>query len=158
MEGRQEGEPRCCRRRGCQGSCEGDDLGVAHGCYFVTARYLYHAFQVAIRMAFERKKERGETKEPWITTGSFAGGRLRSVRAQVFVGSKPIQADVKHAQTKLISSPPPFSSLPSSLLSTTTMSDTEGAKKSGYRIEYAGSARAKCKGMSQSHFHSVHLS
>ena len=83
------------------------------------------------------------------------GGGLRSVRAQVFVGSKPIQADVKHAQTKLISSPP-FSSLSSSLLPTTTMSDTEGTKKSGYRVEYAGSARAKCKGMSLSHFHSVH--
>ena len=36
------------------------------------------------------------------------------------------------------------------------MSDTEETKKSGYRVEYAASARAKCKGMSLSQFRSVH--
>lgn len=36
------------------------------------------------------------------------------------------------------------------------MSDTEGApRKSGYRVEYASSARAKCKGWFESRFHPV---
>ena len=51
-----------------------------------------------------------------------------------------------------ITKPHPFSS---PLLST-TMSGTESVKKSGYRIEYASSARAKCKGTSLSQFPSVH--
>ena len=73
------------------------------------------------------------------------------MRAQL-VGPKPIQAE----KPNLISSPPPVSFLSSPLPSTTTMSDTEGVKKSGYRIEYASSARAKCKGTSLSQFPSVH--
>ena len=51
-----------------------------------------------------------------------------------------------------LTKPHPFSSpLPS-----TTVSGTESVKKSGYRIEYASSARAKCKGTSLSQFPSVH--
>lgn len=64
--------------------------------------------------------------------------------------------NVKHTKTKLItSSSPRFFPHSLSLSSTTTMSDTEGPKKTGYRVEYATSARAKCKGMSLSQFHSV---
>jgi len=59
MEGRQEGEPCCCCRRGCQGSYKGGGLAVADPCCFVIARYLYHAFKVAIEGLFKRVKKRG---------------------------------------------------------------------------------------------------
>ena len=62
MEGRQEGEPCCCSRGGGQSSRKGDDLGVADGCFFVVARYLYHAFEVAIKKLL--KKIGDETTEP----------------------------------------------------------------------------------------------
>ena len=93
--------------------------------------------------------------EPWEATG--VGERGPCVRNLLLVPSQ-FRRNVKHAQTKLISSLPPISFPSSSLPSTTTMSDTEGTKKSGYRIEYANSSRAKCKGMSLSQFHPVHPS
>lgn len=79
------------------------------------------------------------------------GERGPCVRNLLLVPNQ-FRRNVKHTQTKLITSPPPISSLSSSFPSTTTMSDTEGTKKSGYRVEYATSARAKCKGMSLSQF------
>ena len=93
--------------------------------------------------------------EPWGATGREMGERGPCVRNLLLVPNQ-FRRNVKHTQTKSISSLPPISSLSSSLPSTTTMSDTEGPKKSGYRIEYANSARAKCKGMSLSQFDSVH--
>lgn len=152
MEGRQESEP--CRRcrGGSQGSCEGDDLAVADACCFIIARYLYHAFKVAIRRFFEAERDRsilfhqGESR---------VGKRGPCVRNLLLVPNQ-FRRNVKHAQTKLISSPPPVSSLHLSLPLTTTMSDAEDTKKSGYRVEYATSARAKCKGMSLSQLRSVH--
>lgn len=66
VEGRQEGEPCCCCRGGCQGSCEGN-LGVTDARCFIIARYLYHAFKVAIKGFSKRfKKKRDETIEPWV--------------------------------------------------------------------------------------------
>jgi len=55
MEGRQEGEPCCCCRGGSQGSCKGD-LGVADGCCFFVARYLYHASEVAIKNHWKKNE------------------------------------------------------------------------------------------------------
>lgn len=93
MEGRQKGEPCCCCRGGSQGSHKGggDDLAVAGARCFVVARYLYHAFKVAIERFFQRINagmNRG-------TMRSHGSGRARSVRAQLAVGSKPIQAECK---------------------------------------------------------------
>ena len=86
--------------------------------------------------------------------GAGLGERGPCVRNLLVVPNQ-FRRNVKHTKTKLITSPPPVSFPSSSLSSTTTMSDTEGPKKTGYRVEYATSARAKCKGMSLSQFHSV---
>jgi hypothetical protein len=106
------------------------------------------------------KEQRGEgmsreSREPWGAAGCAGVGERGPCVRNLLLVPNQFRRNVKHTQTKTHLFSPHF--FPSSFLSsTTTMSDTEGTKKSGYRIEYASSARAKCKGMSLSQFHSVH--
>jgi hypothetical protein len=109
MEGRQEGEPCCRSRGGSQGSCKGGggDLAVADARCFVIARYLYHAFKVAIK-GFSKEKGAREMREPWGATGGERGPCVRNL----LLVPNQFRRNVKHTKTKLITSPPPVSSPP----------------------------------------------